>query len=144
MPISTSKKLSIGALALLGAFLLAYVPATLNARAARVEQDRLTQKLEAALQVQLGMMSYEVNRDNYGLAAQLATPFFDGVQSAVAVPADPAVTHWMLAILARRDEMTSDLAQGNAEVKTKIAELYAGLFRLTQTPTVGPPAAASS
>jgi hypothetical protein len=33
-----------------------------------------------------------VNRDNYGLAAQLATPFFDGVRSAIADPADQEVT----------------------------------------------------
>src|SRR5674476_187205 len=68
MPISTPKKVGIGALALLGAFVLGYVPASLSAHAARAEQDRLTHKLAlAALQVQLGMMSYEVNRDNYGL-----------------------------------------------------------------------------
>ncbi len=135
MAISTPKKLGIGALALLGAFLLGYVPASLSARAARAEQDRLTHKLVlATLQVQLGMMSYEVNRDNYGLAAQLATPFFDGARSVIAGPADQDVMPSLQAVLARRDEITSDLAQANAGVKTKIAELYADLFRLTKTP----------
>ena len=135
MAISTPMKLGIGALAVAGAFLLGYVPASLSARAARSDQDRLTHKLALAeLQVQLGMMSYEVNRDNYGLAAQLATPFFDGVQSASAGPADQAVTQSLQAVLARRDEITSDLAQANAGVKSKIAELYADVFRLTQTP----------
>jgi hypothetical protein len=88
----------------------------------------------ASLQIQLGMMSYEVNRDNYGLAAQAATPFFDGVRSAIAYPANPDVTQALQAVLARRDEITSDLAQVNAGVKTKIAEMYADLFRRTQTP----------
>jgi len=135
MPVSTSTKLGIGALALLGAFLLGYVPASLDARAARVEQDRLTQALAfARLQVQLGMMSYEVTRDNDGLAAKLATPFFDGVPAVIAGADDPNVTQALQAALARRDELTSDLAQANAEVKTKIAELYADLFRLAQTP----------
>ena len=135
MPISTPTKLGIGALALLGAFSLGYVPASLSARAARAEQDRLTHKLAlATIQVQLGMMSYEVNRDNYGLAAQLATPFFDGVRSAIAGPADQNVTQSLQAVLARRDEITSDLAKANAGVKPKIAELYADLFRLTQAP----------
>ena len=141
MAISIPKKLAIGALALLAAFLLGYVPASLNARAAQAEQDRLTHKLAlAALQVQLGMMSYEVNRDNYGLTAQLATPFFDGVRSAIADPADQEVTQSLQAVLARRDEITSDLAVANAGVKTKIAELYADLFRLTQTPRIARPA----
>lgn len=137
MSISTPKKLGLGALALLGAFLLGYVPASLNAHTARAEQDRLTDKLElAALQVQLGMMSYEVNRDNYGLAAQLATPFFDGVQSAVAGPVDQHVTQSLQTVLARRDEIMSNLAAADTGVKTKIAELYADLFRLTQTPAI--------
>ena len=53
----------------------------------RGRTDRLTHKLVlATLQVQLGMMSYEVNRDNYGLAAQLATPFFDGARSIAGPP----------------------------------------------------------
>jgi hypothetical protein len=135
MAISTPKKLGFGALALLGAFLLGYVPASLSARDARAEQDRLTHKLAfASLQVQLGMMSYEVNRDNYGLAAQLATPFFDGARSAAASPADQTVTQSLQAVLARRDEITSDLAKANAGVKSKIAQLYADLFHLTQTP----------
>jgi hypothetical protein len=135
MPVSTPTKLGIGALVLLVVFLLGYVPASLSARAARAEQDRLTRKLAlATIQVQLGMMSYEVNRDNYGLAAQLATPFFDGVRSAIAGPADQKVTESLRAVLARRDEITSDLAKANAGAKQKIAELYGELFRLTQTP----------
>jgi hypothetical protein len=135
MAISTPRKLGIGALVLVGVFLLGYVPAELSARAARAERDRLTHRLAlATLQLQLGMMSYHVNRDNYGLAAQLATPFFDGVRSAIAEPTDPEVTRSLQAILARRDEMTSDLARANQGVKTKIADLYADLFRLTQAP----------
>ena len=64
----------------------------------------------------------------------MATRFFDRVQSAIAGSVDQAVTQSLQAVLARRDEITSDLAQANAGVKTKIAELYADLFRLTQTP----------
>jgi hypothetical protein len=135
MAISTPKKLGIGALALLGAFLVGYVPASLSARAARAEQDRLTHELAlATLQVQLARMSYEVSRDNYGLAAQLATRFFDGAPAVIAGAPDQAVTPPLQAALARRDEITSDLAQANPEVKDKIAELYAAVFRLTQTP----------
>lgn len=132
--------IGIGAVALVGAFLLGFVPATLTARDARAEQHRLTQQLAvASIQVQLGMMSYEVNRDNYGLAAELATPFFDGVRGAIANPADQEVTKSLQAVLARRDEITSDLAKADAGVKHKIAELYADLFRLTRTPGVAPP-----
>ena len=32
------------------------------------------------------MVSHEANRDNYGLAGQLATPFFDSVRSLTADP----------------------------------------------------------
>jgi hypothetical protein len=140
MAISTPAKFGIGILVLAGAFLAGYVPATLGARTARADQGRLTHKLAMAeIQVQLGMMSYEVSRDNYGLAAELATPFFDGVRSAISDPADPPVTKSLQAVLARRDEITSDLAQANAGVKTKIAQLYADLFRLTRVPSAAPP-----
>jgi len=137
MAISTPGKLGIGVLALLGAFLFGFVPASQNARAARAEQGRLTHELAvSALHVQLGMMSYEANRDNYGLASQLATPFFDGVRSATGDPASQSVAEWLEAVLARRDEITADLAQANADVKIKIADLYADLFHLTQAPPV--------
>jgi len=134
MPLSVPKRLGIGALVLVGTFLLGYVPASLSARAAQAEQNRLTQKLAlTTLGIQLGMMSYEVNRDNYGLAAELATPFFDGLRSVSAGSVAPEVTQSVQAVLARRDEITSDLAQANAGVKTKIADLYAEVFRLIQT-----------
>jgi hypothetical protein len=137
MSVSTPVKLGIGALALIGVFLLGYAPASLNAHAARSAQERLTHKLAVAtLQVQLGMMSNEVNRDNYGLAAQMATPFFDGVSPVIAAtdPADQEVSMALQAVLARRDEITSDLAQANPQVKTKLADLCADLYRLTQAP----------
>ena len=38
MPISTPKKVGIGALALLGAFVLGYVPASLSAQAAQANR----------------------------------------------------------------------------------------------------------
>jgi len=41
---------------------------------------------------------------------------------------------WHARPVGRRDEITSDLAQVNPEVKDKIAGLYAYVFRLTQAP----------
>ena len=111
------------------------MPAALGARDARAEQDRLTHKLVlTSIQVQLGMMSIEVNRDNYGLAAGLATPFFDGVRAAIADPSNQEAAAALQAVLARRDEITSDLAQAKPAVKEKIAGLYADLYHLTQVP----------
>ena len=135
MAVSTAGKLGIGAIALVGTFLAGYVPASLSARDARAEQARLTHTMAlTGLQAQLGMMSVEVNRDNYGLAAGLATPFFDGVRSAIADPANEAAAAALQGVLARRDEITSDLAQARPAVKEKIAGLYADLYHLTQVP----------
>ncbi len=142
MAISTPAKLGIGALVVLAAFLIGYVPASISARAARAEQDRLSHQLAmASLQVQLGMMSYEVNRDNYGHAALLATPFFDGLRAAIADPANQAVAQPLQAVLGRRDEITSDLAKADAGVRTKIADLFAALTRLAPVPGLTLPAA---
>jgi hypothetical protein len=140
MAVSVPKRLGIGAFVLLGTFLLGYVPASLTARDARAEQERLTQQLMlTGLEVQLGMMSYEANRDNYGLAAQLATPFFDAVRGAIARPASQDTASSLQAVIARRDEITSDLARANPVVKGKLAQLYADCFRLTQTPGAAQP-----
>ena len=54
--------------------------------------------------------------------------------AAIPGAADPNVSLALQAVVARRDELTSDMAQANAEVKTKLAEVYADLFRLAQTP----------
>ena len=136
MAVSTAGKLGFGAIVLAGTFLVGYVPATLGARDARAEQARLTHMLAlTGLQAQLGMMSVEVNRDNYGLAAGLATPFFAGVRTAIADPANQEAMASLQGVLARRDEITSDLAQAKPAVKDKIAALYADLYHLTQAPS---------
>ncbi len=133
MPMSKPRKFLLVVLALVAAFLAGYVPATMDARAARAAQVAATQKLVLAeVQVRLGMVSYELNRDNFGFAAQLATQFFDGVQAAVNAPATGSVADALRTILARRDEITSDLAQANPGVKAKVAEMFAGLYRLSQ------------
>jgi hypothetical protein len=96
----------------------------------------------AELQIQLGMMSYEANRDNYGVAAQFATVFFDRVRAESGGPADQELTKSLQSILARRDEITADLAQASPAVKAKLGDLYAELFRLVQTTTAPPTAVA--
>jgi len=143
MAVASARTLGIGAIVLVGTFLLGYVPAEIGARSARAEQARLTHKLElTALEVQLGMMSLEANRDNYGLAAKLATPFFDGLQTAIASQAGQDVTRALQVMLVRRDEITSDLAQAKPGVKEKISGLYGDLYRLMQaSPDTAPPQA---
>ncbi len=139
-----SAKAVVGALTIVGVFLLGYAPASLTARAERAERVRLEHALSVSkIQIQLGMMSYEVNRDNYGLAGELATVFFDQVRAESGGPADSAVTKSCQAMLARRDEITSDLALASPAVKAKIAEMYADLFRLVQ-PTAAAPAPVQS
>lgn len=138
-----SAKAVVGALTIVGVFLLGYAPASLTARAERAERVRLERVVAVSeIQIQLGMMSYEVNRDNYGLAAQVATVFFDRVRAESGGPADQEMTKALQAVLARRDEITSDLALASPAVKAKIAEMYADLFRLAQ-PTAAPPAGVS-
>lgn len=137
-----SAKMVTGAVALVIAFLLGYVPASLTARAERTERDRLQRTVAVSeIQIQLGMMSYEANRDNYALAAQLSTVFFDRVRAESGGPADQEITGLLQSILARRDEITSDLAQASPAVKSKIADMYAELFRLLQTTPAMPTAA---
>jgi hypothetical protein len=126
------KKVGIGALVLVLAFLLGYVPSCVSARSVREENARLLRKLKLTeLRGQLGMMSYEANRNNYASAAQFSTEFFNGLRQAVGEVDDEAIRKKLEALLARRDEITANLAEANPAVKDKLAQMYAEFYQAT-------------
>jgi hypothetical protein len=130
--LSKLKKVGIGAGVLVMVFLLGYVPSCVDARSVREENARLSQKLKLAeLRGQLGMMSYEANRNNYANSAQLSTDFFNGLREAVSSINDEAMKKKLEALLTRRDEITVNLAEPNPAVKDKLAQMYAEFYQAT-------------
>jgi hypothetical protein len=117
---------------LIAVFLLGYVPSCLSARQSREQNARLEYQLKLAeLRGQLGLMSYEANRNNYTTAAQYSTGFFDGLREAVNQTQDETRKQKLQAVLGRRDEITANLTAADPGVKEKLAQMYADFHQLT-------------
>jgi hypothetical protein len=123
-------------------FLAGYVPQARQRDALRDEQDRqlkATAQMESELertrvqrdlrraQGKLGMVLFEVNRSNFANASQRSTEFFDALREATgaqaftfAVPRNEPFR----AILARRDEISADLARSDPAVRQKLTDMY--------------------
>lgn len=122
-------------------YLTAYLPArqatnALTAAVAAAEAE--TQKTQAALQKaqlelgmaellgKLGQIFVDVNDNNFGIAADKVTPFFDGL--ATYLEASPSLPESKLEALrgisARRDEIVTDLARANPQVRKKVGEMF--------------------
>ena len=128
------KKLAIAAGVLILAFLLGYVPSMISSRATEQKNVELEHKLKVAeLGSQLAMASYEANRNNYANAAQFSSKFFDGSREIISETKDQALKQKLPVMLARRDEITANLAQADPSVKEKLAQMYAEYFEATHT-----------
>jgi hypothetical protein len=139
---STPKKIGLWIIVLVAVFLLGYLPATLNSQRAQVQRSDLQYKLRLAeLCSQLGMSSYEANRNNFANAAQFSSEFFNGLRTAVDATKDETLKQKLQAVLSRRDEITANLGEPNPVVKEKLAQMYADFYYATssQSPkTLGP------
>ncbi len=139
------KRTGIAAVVLVAVFLLGYVPSCRSASAIEQQRAQLEQQLSSAatqrgqleqqlqlarLHSQLGMASFEVNRNNYSQAATYSTSFFDGLGAAINTTSNTAMKDKLQAFIARRDEITAQLAQADPAVKEKIAQMYADFNQL--------------
>lgn len=131
-------------------FLAGYIPGWLQARrAAQASGECARQQAElqatlaktqldlevARLRGRLGDVLHQANVNNFGLAAQQATAFFDALQAAAAstqLAAGSARRGVLDAILARRDEISADLARADQGVKAKLAEMYVQFGRAVE------------
>jgi hypothetical protein len=126
------RKIVIRAVVLLAVFLLGYIPSCLSARNAQGQKAQLESQLRLAeLTGQLGMASYEVNRNNYANATQYTTKFFNGLQKVSDDTVDKTLKQKLQTFVARRNEITSNLAEVNVIVKEKLAQMYADFYQIT-------------
>ncbi|MEK6323763.1 MAG: hypothetical protein AABN33_19140 [Acidobacteriota bacterium] len=127
-------KLAVAAGALIAVFSLGYIPSCVSARSAEERNIRLQNNLKLAdLRGQLGMASYEANRNNYASAAQHSTEFFNGLRETINNASDATLRQYLEKFLARRDEITTNLSQADPAVKEKLAQAYADFFQITAT-----------
>jgi hypothetical protein len=126
------KKLALVAGVAILAFLLGYVPSMISSRATEQQKVELEHKLKTAeLGGQLAMASYEAGRNNYANAAQFSSQFFDGLREIIGETGDQAIKQKLQEMLARRDEITANLAQADPAVKEKLAQMVADYFQAT-------------
>lgn len=123
-------------------FLLGFLPPALKSRELRrqasLETTKMTQ-LESELartrvqrdlaraQGDLGLVLYEVNRNNFANASARSTAFFDALRDATAEPGfAQAISRPepFRAILQRRDEISADLARGDQAARQKLNEMF--------------------
>jgi hypothetical protein len=128
------KKVAVAAGILIAVFALGYIPSCVSARSAEERSTRLQRSLRLSdLQGHLGMASYEANRNNYASAAQQSTEFFNGLREMIDNTGDATLKQSLEKVLARRDEITTNLAQADPAVKEKLAQAYADFFQITAT-----------
>jgi hypothetical protein len=76
------------------------------------------------------MMYLEAVQKNYGKAGEYAKEVFDQAQQIASSTADPALRNLLRDILATRDQITADLAKGDA---VALSDTQAVLSKLEQT-----------
>lgn len=128
------QKIAVGAAIVIVAFLLGYIPSCVSARSAEQQKAQLEYRVRLAdLRDKIGMASYEVNRNNYANATEFCGSFFDGLAKLFTESRDDALKQKLQPTLARRDEITTNLAQADPIVKEKLAQMYATFFQATKT-----------
>jgi hypothetical protein len=76
------------------------------------------------------MMYLEAVQKNYGKAGEYSKEFFDQAQRIVSSTEDPALRNLLRDTLATRDQITADLAKGDAGA---LSEIQPVLSKLEQT-----------
>lgn len=125
------RKIVIRTVILFTVFLLGYIPSCLSTRSTEGQKAQLEYRLRLAEMLgHLGMASYEVNRNNFANATQYTTKFFNGLQKVSDDSVDKALKQKLQTFVARRDEITSNLAEVNVIVKEKLAQMYADFYQI--------------
>jgi hypothetical protein len=129
------RKLTSSLILLVIGFLGGFIPQYLKAREASQQLSsqikeladcRLTQQL-SQLRDSAAMAYLEATQKNYGIAAEYSKQLFDQAQRIASQTDDPGVRKLLGDVLAARDPITADLANGDAGVVSKLQPLLANL-----------------
>jgi hypothetical protein len=124
----SGKRVLLVLLLLIAAFLGGYVPATWRARNAETALHNTEFELRLAnLHRRLGVAAGEALRNNYANAGSAARQFFDGCGAIVQSDAfanQPRTRIAFSSYAAQRDEIMSQLASADPQVKDRLASMY--------------------
>jgi hypothetical protein len=119
-------------------FLIGFVPQYARLRQMQQELSASTKELRSCQSSEqlskvrdtATMMYLEAVQKNYGKAGEYSKEFFDQAQRIVSSTEDPALHNLLRDILATRDQITADLAKGDAAA---LSEIQPVLSKLEQT-----------
>jgi hypothetical protein len=120
---TTKTKLIAGLLILLAAFLIGFVPQYMGK--VRLRDELLTSRLDlrmAELRDLCGMMLLEVQGQNYGLAREFSTQYFEKVRQVAEDVPDP-LGQPLRELLTSRDSLNALLAQADPASSSHIQML---------------------
>jgi len=122
------RKLVLWLVLLIAGFLVGFIPQ--YAKLHRVQQELLASTKQsgscrsseqlALLRDTATMMYLEAMQKNYGKAGEYSKEFFDQAQRIVGSTEDSALSNLLRDILATRDQITADLAKGDAGALSEI------------------------
>jgi hypothetical protein len=124
---------------LVGVFLLGFVPQYMKSSRLAQEVRTLSWQNQVGTARDLIAMTFlEVSNNNFGVASQHATQFFDRVRAMTGEAADPAQRELLQQIDGKRDSVTAALAKADPAVRVQVQEIMA------QTHQIGPSQALQS
>jgi len=129
------RRLVLWFLLLIGGFLAGFILQYARLQHVQVELSAASKQLASCqssgqlsqLRDRATMMYLEAVQKNYGLAGEYAKEFFDQAQRVVGGTEDPAVRNLLRDTLATRDQITGDLAKGDAAVLSEIRPIISNL-----------------
>jgi hypothetical protein len=135
---SMLRKFVIWSVLLVAGFLIGFILQYESVQRAQQELSASTKQLGSCqsreqlsqLRDTATMMYLEVVQKNYGKAGEHAKEFFDQAQRIGSSAEDPALQNLLRDILASRDQITGDLAKGDAAA---LSEIQPVLLKLEQT-----------
>ena len=128
-------KLVLWSLLLIGGFLAGFILQYVRLQRLQEELSASSKQLVSCqsseqlsqLRVTATMMYLEAVQKNYGLAGEHAKEFFDQAQRIVSGTEDLALRNLLRDTLATRDQITGDLAKGDAAVPSEIQPVLSKL-----------------
>ena len=124
--------LIVGAVLVVAAFLLGFVPQYLKGRDLESQLSAVRQQLnserEKSQMDELGLLSghiyLETDLKNYGLASQYSSKFFDRVRAIMSQAPNSTRQSFLQDALAQRDSVTGGLAKGDPSTVSAVQDLF--------------------
>jgi hypothetical protein len=137
---SGKNRLLLYAIVLVVVFLLGFVPQYLKSYRLTAEVQTLSwQNKVGAARDLIGLTFLELSKNNFGVAAQHASQFFNQIRLLNGEAIEPAQRDLLQQIGAQRDAVTAGLAQADPAVRAPVQEIFSQMHQLSapQLPPAG-------